>query len=108
MLAAGAGTLPESWGDEGSFPTLRVLTFQSGTKMSGTLAPSWGSPAAWQQLQYLYATDCSITGEYMIQPLSLVYQKAILMVRFTLQGPSKVKGFISCHSAVALHMAPSQ
>ena len=64
LVAVGAGTLPESWGDEGSFPTLRVLIVQSGTKMSGSLPPGWGSPTAWQQLQYLYVVDCSVAGEY--------------------------------------------
>lgn len=84
--------------------------------MSGTLPTSWGSPTAWQQLQYLYVTDCSLTGEYIIHPLSLVYQKAILMDEFVScrvhltkatqgEGPGEVN---PCHSDVALHINPFQ
>ena len=79
LVAAGTGTLPACWADEGSFPALQVLGIQSGTKMSGTLPPRWGSPTAWQQLQYLYIIDCPLTGEYILHPLPLLHQEALLM-----------------------------
>lgn len=57
-----AGTLPTSWADNGSFPALTALGIEGGTKMSGILPPEWGSPAAFQQLQYLYIVACTVTG----------------------------------------------
>ena len=58
-----AGTLPACWADNGSLPALTVLAISSGTKMSGTLPPEWGSPTAFQQLQYLYVVGCTVTGD---------------------------------------------
>lgn len=58
-----------------SFPALTVLGIQSGTKMSGSLPPEWGSPRAFQRLQYLYVVDCTLTGMLF----------TLLIVQITLQ-----------------------
>lgn len=56
-----------------------VLGIQSGTKMSGTLPPEWGSPTAFQRLRYLYVVDCPLTGQPATVHLSLCYQKVFPM-----------------------------
>ena len=37
------GTLPSSWGTEGGFAELQVLSF-GGNQLSGTLPSEWGAP----------------------------------------------------------------
>lgn len=112
LVVAGAGTLPDSWADEGSFPALQVLAIQSGTKMSGTLPPEWGSPTAWQQLQYLYIIDCPLTGEYIFHPLSLLPQEALpmdclLSYSFYLTAGKQVEGVLPLSFCYSPACAPS-
>ena len=80
IVDAVAGTLPACWADVGSFPALNLLGIQSGTKMSGTLPPEWGSPAAWQQLQYLYLVDCPLTGGALTALCSCAYTKQVCLM----------------------------
>ena len=51
-------------GGQMSAPSLLSLCWASkaAPKMSGSLPPKWGSPTAFQQLQYLYVVDCPLTG----------------------------------------------
>jgi len=49
------GTLPASWGSNGSFQALGDLEVNG---LSGTLPPKWGSPTAFQ----LTLSKCNLTG----------------------------------------------
>ncbi len=56
------GSLPPSWGSNGSFPILQDLQLNS-TKLSGPLPAEWGSSASFQQLQLFYVHVSTITGK---------------------------------------------
>ena len=60
------GTLPSSWGSNGSFPSLATLDLGSDSAninpFSGPLPPEWGSPTSFQKLTELSLANCSITG----------------------------------------------
>ena len=60
-----AGPLPGAWAGNGSFPALELLSLGSPTGASGllgTLPASWGSPGAFQQMQQLSIVNSNITG----------------------------------------------
>ena len=58
-LARCAGTLPSTWGRNGSLPSLQQLTIES-TSLTGVLPPQWGSPTTLQYLEVLNIKDSSI------------------------------------------------
>lgn len=53
------GSLPASWGSNGSFKGLGDLEVNG---LSGTLPAEWGSPTAFQQLSVLTLSKCNLTG----------------------------------------------
>jgi len=62
------GTLPWSWGGNGSFAALISLEIECGSTdpdgITGSLPSEWGSSEAFQLLQTLVIDTCSITGEH--------------------------------------------
>ena len=57
-----AGTLPSTWGGNGSFPNLKQLHL-GGNSLSGTLPLQWGSSTAFQQLTNLTFLASNISGD---------------------------------------------
>lgn len=66
------GTLPPSWGDGPSFPSLMALEIGAGaleiSHLSGSLPPEWSTPTAFPQLQTLSIGNCSINGQSVQLP----------------------------------------
>lgn len=62
------GTLPGSWGGNGSFAALVVLEIGCGSNLpdgiTGSMPSEWGSSEAFQLLQTLIIDTCSIAGEH--------------------------------------------
>lgn len=54
-----AGTLPPSWG---SFKSLTYLNLEN-LNLLATLPPEWGLPTSFEKLNFLYISNCSITGQ---------------------------------------------
>ena len=61
------GSLPASWGSNGSFKALGDLEVNG---LSGTLPPEWGSPTAFQQLSVLALSKCNLTGMAAVMHIS--------------------------------------
>ena len=64
------GTLPQSWGGNGSFAVLNSLEIDCSSNTSindgitGSLPSEWGSLERFQFLQTLSINGCSITGQH--------------------------------------------
>jgi len=68
-----AGSLPPSWGSNGSFQSLQILQL-SFTKLSGPLPAEWGSPTGFRKLQKLVIYGCDINGNFIILLMESVFQ----------------------------------
>ena len=62
--------MPPSWGSNGSFAALRTLEL-GGMGLTGSLPAEWGSPTAWQGLQYLSIVNSSIAGGHGYAAITL-------------------------------------
>lgn len=98
-----SGTLPPSWGGNGSFPVLNSLSLgpllsPGLSPLAGSLPAEWSSPAAFSMLTSLSITNLSITGERVYAGMSpwaytlplvclpCVHQRGIFLVGFKPQG----------------------
>ena len=66
MGVSHAGSLPASWGANGSLPALTDLYIRNNTLLSGSLPEDWGGPVAFQQLVFFQLIDSNITGDLYI------------------------------------------
>jgi hypothetical protein len=57
------GTLPDAWGTNGAFPSLRLLTLNRNWQLTGSLPATWGNSSdSLQRLEVLTMHDCNLTG----------------------------------------------
>ena len=59
------GTLPASWGSNGTLPSLATLHLGS-SRLTGTLPTEWGNPFTFQKLSTLSLTNSTITGMLLL------------------------------------------
>ena len=98
-VSVAAGSLPASWGSNGSWPLLEAIILDQ-LDLCGSLPAEWGSSHAFPQVWQLWISNCSITGVLLLL-LTLVptasQRTYILTVCQSLQDPTCCPDQLSAH-----------